>query len=47
VELKDNQFYIGTQAHPEFSSRYNKPHPLFIGLLKSANEYKFKMNINK
>ncbi len=44
VELKDDQFYIGTQAHPEFSSRYNKPHPLFIGLLKSANEYKIKKN---
>lgn len=35
VELDNHPFYIGCQYHPEFSSKYDKPHPLFIGLTKS------------
>jgi CTP synthase len=27
---------VGVQFHPEFKSRPNKPHPLFLGLLKAA-----------
>jgi CTP synthase len=33
VELKDHPFYIGCQFHPEFKTRYDKPHPLFNGLI--------------
>ena len=33
VELNNHPFYIGCQFHPEYKSRYNKPHPLFVGLL--------------
>ena len=40
VELPDKRFFVGVQFHPEFKSRPNRPHPLFIGLLKSATEYK-------
>ena len=29
-------FYIGVQFHPEFLSRPNKPHPLFLGLFRTA-----------
>ncbi len=29
-------FYIGVQFHPEFLSRPNKPHPLFLGLVRAA-----------
>lgn len=29
IELKDHPWFIGTQAHPEFKSRPNRPHPLF------------------
>ena len=29
-------YYVGTQAHPEFSSRPTKPHPLFAGLIAAA-----------
>ncbi len=29
IELKDHPFFIGTQFHPEFKSRPNRPHPLF------------------
>jgi CTP synthase len=36
VELPSNRFFIGVQFHPEFKSRPNKPHPLFLGLLKAA-----------
>jgi len=37
MELKGNQFFVGTQAHPEFKSRPLSPSPLFVGLLKSAS----------
>lgn len=36
VELTDRPFYVGVQFHPEFKSRPNKPHPLFVGLVKAA-----------
>jgi CTP synthase len=35
-ELPEHPFFIGTQAHPEFKSRPNRPHPLFSGLIKAA-----------
>ena len=36
IELDDHPFYIGVQYHPEFKSRPNRAHPLFVGLLKAA-----------
>ena len=36
VELSDRDFYIGVQYHPEFKSRPNKPHPLFIGFIGAS-----------
>ena len=36
VEIEGNDFYIGVQYHPEFKSRPNKPHPLFLGLIEAA-----------
>ena len=36
VERADQPFYIGVQFHPEFKSRPNRPHPLFLGLVKAA-----------
>ena len=39
VELSDHPFYIATQAHPEFKSRPNRPHPLFRGLIAAAAGY--------
>lgn len=36
VELPENDFYIGVQYHPEFKSRPNKAHPLFIGLIDAS-----------
>ncbi len=36
VEVGDHPFFIGTQAHPEFKSRPDRPHPLFLGLITAA-----------
>jgi CTP synthase len=36
VELPGHPFWIGTQAHPEFKSRPDRPHPLFRELLAAA-----------
>ncbi|MBR5942922.1 MAG: CTP synthase, partial [Clostridia bacterium] len=33
VELTERPFFVGVQYHPEFKSRPNKPHPLFIGFI--------------
>jgi CTP synthase len=32
----NHPFYIGVQYHPEFKSRPNNPHPLFLGLIQAA-----------
>lgn len=40
VELKEHPFFMGGQFHPEFKSRPNRPHPLFVGLIKAAKENK-------
>ncbi len=36
VELDAHPFWIGTQAHPEFKSRPDRPHPLFRELIGAA-----------
>ena len=36
VELSDKRFFVGVQFHPEFKSRPNRPHPLFVGLIAAA-----------
>ena len=36
VELPEHTFYVGVQFHPEFKSRPNRPHPLFIGFVNAA-----------
>jgi len=36
VELPGHPFWVGTQAHPEFKSRPDRPHPLFAGLVAAA-----------
>lgn len=40
IELPDNRFFIGVQFHPEFKSRPNKPHPLFVEFIKNSIERK-------
>jgi CTP synthase len=38
VEVADHPFYVGVQYHPEFKSRPNKAHPLFVGFVSAALE---------
>jgi len=36
IELADHPFWVGTQAHPEFKSRPDRPHPLFLELVHAS-----------
>jgi len=36
VEVKNHPFMIGSQFHPEFKSRPNRPHPLFREFIKAT-----------
>jgi len=36
IELKNNKFFVATQAHPEFKSSLIKPAPLFEGFIKAC-----------
>jgi CTP synthase len=36
AELADHPFMVGSQFHPEFKSRPNKPHPLFSAFIRAA-----------
>jgi CTP synthase len=36
IELSDHPFWVATQAHPEFKSRPDRPHPLFRELIAAA-----------
>jgi CTP synthase len=36
IELRDHPWYVGTQFHPEFLSRPNRPHPLFRDFIAAA-----------
>jgi CTP synthase len=38
IELPGHPFWVGTQAHPEFKSRPERPHPLFRELVGAALE---------
>ncbi len=38
AELQDHPFMLGSQFHPEFKSRPDRPHPLFLAFMKKAIE---------
>ena len=40
IELKDHPYFVAVQYHPEFKSRPNKAHPLFVGLIAAALKQK-------
>ena len=44
VELSDKPFFIGVQFHPEFKSRPNRAHPLFMGFIEAALKYSMEVN---
>jgi CTP synthase len=38
IEATDHPFMVASQFHPEFKSRPNRPHPLFVGLINAVTE---------
>lgn len=40
IELKNHPFFLGTQFHPEFKSRPNRPHPLFKEFISAVTKYR-------
>ncbi|HEX5693510.1 MAG TPA: CTP synthase [Arenimonas sp.] len=44
VELPGHPWFIACQAHPEFLSTPRDGHPLFIGFVRAAREYKAARN---
>jgi CTP synthase len=38
AEIADHPYMVGSQFHPEFLSRPNRPHPLFLGFVQAARE---------
>ncbi len=42
IEFTNHDWFVGCQFHPEFSSRPNHPHPLFLGFLEHALKYQNK-----
>ena len=46
VEVPKNDYILGCQFHPEFSSRPMKPQPLFLGFLKAAKKRELKISQN-
>ena len=36
VELSGERFFVGVQYHPEFKSRPNRPHPLFMAFIAAS-----------
>jgi CTP synthase len=39
AEISDHPFMLGSQFHPEFQSRPNRPHPLFASFMKASAAY--------
>jgi CTP synthase len=38
AELRDHPWMVACQFHPEFKSRPDSPHPLFVGFVGAAKE---------
>lgn len=38
VELPENSFFIGTQAHPEFTSTFQNPNPLYLEFMRKSSD---------
>ena len=42
IELEGHPWFIGVQFHPEYKSTVKYPHPLFVGFIKAAIEFRHK-----
>ena len=36
IELRNHPYFVASQFHPEFKSRPEKPHPLFLGFMRAV-----------
>jgi CTP synthase len=46
-EVADHPWMVGSQFHPEFQSRPNRPHPLFVGFIEAAIRHKAARNAGR
>jgi CTP synthase len=44
-EIRGHPFMVGTQFHPEFRSRPDRPHPLFRELIRTAREISHRAEV--
>ena len=42
IEIKEHPYFVACQFHPEFTSRPNRSHPLFQGLISAACNRKYQ-----
>ncbi len=42
IELPDHSYFLASQFHPEFKSRPENPHPLFMGIVEAAQNHSDK-----
>jgi CTP synthase len=47
IERDDHPFFVGTQAHPEFTSNFLRPNPLFNGFIKAIMKLKTENEIKE
>ncbi|MBC7476182.1 MAG: CTP synthase [Candidatus Sericytochromatia bacterium] len=40
IELPEHKWFVASQFHPEFKSRPDNPHPLFVGFIQAAMKNK-------
>jgi len=43
IEIPKHPFFIATQFHPEYKSRFTSPHPLFVAFVKASLLYSKKI----
>lgn len=47
IELPEHPWFVGVQFHPEFKSRPNRAHPLFLGFVQAALQRREAHKANK
>jgi CTP synthase len=45
IELSSHPWFVGVQFHPEYKSNVKRPHPLFVGFVKAALDYKHALKL--
>lgn len=40
IEIPEHPYFVACQFHPELQSKPYQPHPLFVGLVEAAKQYK-------